>query len=313
MQPLLNLNMNVFGKSPKSRLMWCTGLDLKAFTWLHDFLPIFPKIGVRQSVGDSKPCKPFSPTQTLALDCFLRGETEYVCSSWWNLLCQMYLRKWRRCPEAINASVLTPPASTGRRHELPHPPETTAMFLPHHPTFRGIIATVTLTETWQWSVSWLSWLNGGQAREHQQRDHCPFCCVQSLGVIGGLNLENLPYPTFLSCPPKPCQMSVCKTCLCALCFTQCGEAELSELSHPMTPRLCSQHMLPNAERWGRSMTTVTTRSPAAALHEVIRGFSHFLSLTHCSNLEVVPLTNQRHDKDSINVTLQPRTERGVNC
>ena len=61
------------------------------------------------------------------------------------------------------------------------------------------------------------------------------------------------------------------------------------------------------------MTTVTTRSPAAALHEVIRGFSHFLSLTHCSNLEVVPLTNQRHDKDSINVTLQPRTERGVNC
>merc|ERR1719264_1851119 len=43
---------------------------LKAFTWLRDFLPIFPKIAVRQSVGgcgaaegNSKPCRPFSPTQ----------------------------------------------------------------------------------------------------------------------------------------------------------------------------------------------------------------------------------------------------------
>ena len=47
-----------------------TGLDFKACTWLRVFLPIFPKIAVRQTVGDcgaaegnSKPCKPFSPTQ----------------------------------------------------------------------------------------------------------------------------------------------------------------------------------------------------------------------------------------------------------
>ena len=47
-----------------------TGLDYKAFTWLQDFLQIFPKIAVRQSLGgcgaaegNSKPCKPFSPTQ----------------------------------------------------------------------------------------------------------------------------------------------------------------------------------------------------------------------------------------------------------
>ena len=47
-----------------------TGLDFKAFTWLRDFLRIFPKIAVRQTVGvcgaaegNSKPCKPFSPTQ----------------------------------------------------------------------------------------------------------------------------------------------------------------------------------------------------------------------------------------------------------
>ena len=49
---------------------WNTGLDYKACTWLRDFLPIFPKIAVRQTVGgrgaadgNSKPCKPFSPTQ----------------------------------------------------------------------------------------------------------------------------------------------------------------------------------------------------------------------------------------------------------
>ena len=48
----------------------CTGLDFKACTWLRDFLPIFPKIAVRQTVGgrgvaegNSKLCKPFSPTQ----------------------------------------------------------------------------------------------------------------------------------------------------------------------------------------------------------------------------------------------------------
>ena len=47
-----------------------SGLDYKACTWLRDFLPIFPKIAVRQTVGghgaaegNSKPCKPFSPTQ----------------------------------------------------------------------------------------------------------------------------------------------------------------------------------------------------------------------------------------------------------
>ena len=41
-----------------------TGLDLKAFAWLRDCLPIFPKIAVRQSMGgcwaaegNSKPCK----------------------------------------------------------------------------------------------------------------------------------------------------------------------------------------------------------------------------------------------------------------
>ena len=28
-----------------------TGLDFKACTWLRDFLPIFPKIAVRQTVG----------------------------------------------------------------------------------------------------------------------------------------------------------------------------------------------------------------------------------------------------------------------
>ena len=48
----------------------CTGLDKKAFTWLIDFLPIFPKIAVRQAVGgrgaaegNSKLSKPFIPTQ----------------------------------------------------------------------------------------------------------------------------------------------------------------------------------------------------------------------------------------------------------
>ena len=46
------------------------GLDYKACTWLRYFLPIFTKIAVRQRVGgrgaaegNSKPCKPFSPTQ----------------------------------------------------------------------------------------------------------------------------------------------------------------------------------------------------------------------------------------------------------
>ena len=46
------------------RLEWC-----EACTWLRDFLTIFRKIAVRQTVGDcgaaegnSKSCKPFSPT-----------------------------------------------------------------------------------------------------------------------------------------------------------------------------------------------------------------------------------------------------------
>ena len=54
----------------------CTGLDLKACTWLRDFLPIFPKITVRQTVGgrgaaegNLKPCKPFSPMCTLEPAC----------------------------------------------------------------------------------------------------------------------------------------------------------------------------------------------------------------------------------------------------
>ena len=53
-----------------------TGLDFKACTWLRVFLPIFPKIAVRQTVGDcgaaegnSKPCKPFSPTQYIKRSC----------------------------------------------------------------------------------------------------------------------------------------------------------------------------------------------------------------------------------------------------
>ena len=54
----------------KPYLLVGTGLDYKSCTWLRDFLPIFPKIAVRQTVGgrgaaegNSKPCKPFSPTQ----------------------------------------------------------------------------------------------------------------------------------------------------------------------------------------------------------------------------------------------------------
>ena len=56
---------------------WNTGLDYKACTWLRDFLPIFPKIAVRQTVvgrgaaeGNSKPCKPF--TTQYILNCKLR-------------------------------------------------------------------------------------------------------------------------------------------------------------------------------------------------------------------------------------------------
>ena len=47
----------------------CAGLDVKACTWLRDFLPIFPKTAVRQTVeghwapeGNSKLCEPLSPT-----------------------------------------------------------------------------------------------------------------------------------------------------------------------------------------------------------------------------------------------------------
>ena len=47
-----------------------TGLDFKACTWLRDFLPIFPKIAVRQTVGghgaaegNIQTLKAFSPTQ----------------------------------------------------------------------------------------------------------------------------------------------------------------------------------------------------------------------------------------------------------
>ena len=43
----------------------CTGLDEKVFKWLRDFLPMFPKIAVRQTAGgcgeadgNSKPCNP---------------------------------------------------------------------------------------------------------------------------------------------------------------------------------------------------------------------------------------------------------------
>ena len=86
---------------------------------------------------------------------------------------------------------------------------------------------------------------------------------QSFGVIGGLSLDNLPRHKFLSCPPKPCQMFVCKTCLCALCFTQCWENGLSEFSPSMTPRLigyCDNRLLGHfyllvpsgVEFWGRN-------------------------------------------------------------
>ena len=60
-----SLLVNLVNKQNKS-----TGLEYKAFTWFRDFLPMFPKITLRQSVGgcgaakgNSKPCKPFSPTQ----------------------------------------------------------------------------------------------------------------------------------------------------------------------------------------------------------------------------------------------------------
>ena len=41
--------------------------------------------------------------------------------------------------------------------------------------------------------------------------------VQSLGVIEGLNLENFTPIYVPQVPPSLCQMSVCKTFLCALC------------------------------------------------------------------------------------------------
>ena len=54
--------------------------------WLQDFLPIFPKIAVRQSVGgcgategNSKPCKPFSPTQYVVI----RVQQCYKQSTYW--------------------------------------------------------------------------------------------------------------------------------------------------------------------------------------------------------------------------------------
>ena len=63
----------------------CTGLDYKACTWLTDFLIIFLKIAVRQTVGgrgaaegNSKPCKPFIPTQYVCGHGYF-GQGYYSC------------------------------------------------------------------------------------------------------------------------------------------------------------------------------------------------------------------------------------------
>ena len=87
--------------------------------------------------------------------------------------------------------------------------------------------------------------------------------VPSLGVIGGLILENAPLQTSrkLRGPILEVNLSkrgpqtflgvcisseiahlshakcLCVRHVCVLCFTQCGEAELSELSPTMTPVL----------------------------------------------------------------------------
>ena len=57
-------------KTSHSQTFFSTGLDYKACTWSRDYLPIVPKIAVRQTVGgcgaaegNLKPCRPFSPTQ----------------------------------------------------------------------------------------------------------------------------------------------------------------------------------------------------------------------------------------------------------
>lgn len=50
-------------------------------------------------------------------------------------------------------------------------------------------------------------------------------------------------------------MYACKTCLCALCFTQCGEVELSELGPPMTPRLRSYNKAKLLSKKALLMTT----------------------------------------------------------
>ena len=61
-----------------------TGLDFKACGWLRYFLPIFPKIAVRQTVegrgaaeGNSKQCKPFCPTQYMYIN---KGENNPIVS-----------------------------------------------------------------------------------------------------------------------------------------------------------------------------------------------------------------------------------------
>ena len=77
-----------------------------------------------------------------------------------------------------------------------------------------------------------------------------------------------------------------------------------------------QKLLLNVGGWRRKKcdNSHDLVSCSAALHEVIRGFSHFLSMMHCSSAAagVQPWSgtaNQRHDKDSVRVTLQPGMKR----
>ena len=68
---IYHIPFSIIRQETTSKVAHCTHwLDFKACTCLRDFLPIFPKIAVRQTVGgrgaaerNSKPYKPFSSTQ----------------------------------------------------------------------------------------------------------------------------------------------------------------------------------------------------------------------------------------------------------
>ena len=68
----------------------------------------------------------------------------------------------------------------------------------------------------------------------------PLLLLQRLGVIGGLSLENSHHHVAHLSHAK----FLCVRHLCVLCFMQCGEAEFSELSPPITPRLCISVIFP---------------------------------------------------------------------